>query len=86
MVRYSPHMERSTTHMTFNTMREAREAKGMSQAQLADALGISLGLVSRMESGERKPSNATVYLLATLFRKPIADVARWFGSESQKAA
>lgn len=71
--------------MTTNMMRTAREAKGMSQAQLADALGISLGLVSRMESGERQPSNATLYLLATLFRKPIAEVARWFEHESQAA-
>lgn len=67
-------------------LRIMRERRGWSQAHLADALGISLAHVSRMESGERKPSNATVFLLATLFGKDISEVAAWFTTDEQQAA
>ena len=52
---------RRTTRKTLAVLlREAREARGLSMGQLAEASGVDKGLISRMESGETqnpKPSS-----------------------------
>jgi transcriptional regulator with XRE-family HTH domain len=45
-------------------VREARERRGMSMADLARAAGLSPGAVSRIEHGERSPGAETVSRLA----------------------
>lgn len=43
-----------------NTIRQARERKGWSQVELAEALGLKQQSVSRWEAGESKPRSATL--------------------------
>ncbi len=45
-------------------LRELREAKGMTQAQLGGCPGLSLGGVRDLEQGRNKPSWETVLALA----------------------
>ena len=45
-------------------VREARQKRGMSRADLARAAGLSGGAVSRIESGERSPGAETLARLA----------------------
>lgn len=39
---------------------EIRESKNMNQVEFADAIGISEGMLSRLESGQRKPGRKTL--------------------------
>jgi transcriptional regulator with XRE-family HTH domain len=68
------------------TLSEARDARGWSQSYLADALGVSVAMVSLIENGKRQPTNAQVFLLATLFGVRVAEAAAWFGNETKQAA
>lgn len=45
--------------MTGEELREARERLGMTQAALADALGLSRLFISQMETGFRSVSDRT---------------------------
>ena len=47
-------------------IRKLREAKGWSQAELANELGLTYKYVSKLEVGDRNPSRATVAKLAVL--------------------
>jgi len=38
------------------TLKQAREEKGLSQAELADAVGLKQSTISQYENGSRKPS------------------------------
>ena len=38
------------------TLKQAREGKGLSQADLADAVGLKQSTISQYENGSRKPS------------------------------
>lgn len=51
---------------------ELREAKGMSQVDLARAVGISPHYLGLIESGEREPDSAILRSLAR-----VLDVADW---------
>lgn len=72
--------------VTHKSLSEARDARGWSQAYLADALGISVPMVSLIENGKRQPTNAQVFLLATLFGVRVAEAAAWFAEETTKQA
>lgn len=48
-------------------IRRLRNDRSMTQAALADALGVSTGWVSRLESGDTIPSLGRVLELAALF-------------------
>jgi len=54
-----------------NAMRARREALGLSQADLARALGVSKSLLSRIEAGERQPTDEQVASLAQKLQLPI---------------
>lgn len=45
-------------------IRELREAKGMTQKELADALGINQSAVARWETGENEPTAFNVRRIA----------------------
>lgn len=49
----------------------ARKARGLTQLQVAKALRIPQGRVSRMETGERRVDVVELRQLATLYRKPL---------------
>jgi transcriptional regulator with XRE-family HTH domain len=52
--------------MTADELRALRESWGWSQTQLAEALGVSQGAVSRMESGDRPILQRTALALETI--------------------
>lgn len=46
---------------------ELREKAGMTQEQLAEAIGISQSMIARIENGDREPRKLTKIRLAKLF-------------------
>jgi transcriptional regulator with XRE-family HTH domain len=54
-----------------NRLREAREYVGLSQEDVASALGIPRSSLSALESGKRKVSGVELRRLARLYRRPV---------------
>lgn len=69
-------------------IRSLRQAKGFSQSELAQGVGISSSLLSLLESGRREPTIKTLRVLAeklgvpsgVLFAAALADDAHPFSS------
>ena len=58
--------------MTSEEFRQIRQALGLNQTELADRLGMTQPMVSRIERGEREPTNqqgAAILLLQELLTK-----------------
>lgn len=51
-------------------IRIRRESRGMTQAQLASAIGMSESAIAMYEAGKRKPKDNTVEALADVFNVP----------------
>lgn len=54
-----------------NRLRELREAKGWSQGELGERLGVSRQTVNAIETGRYDPSLPLAFRIAKLFRKTI---------------
>ena len=57
--------------MTSEEFRAIRQALGLTQAELADRLGMTQPMISRIERGEREPTNqqgAAIMLLRELLK------------------
>ena len=54
-----------------NRVREAREAKGLTQAQLADLIGMSRKTVNTVENGVFVPSTVVALKLARALEEPV---------------
>lgn len=52
-------------------LRDAREYVGLSQDEVANALGVSRPAVSQIESGGRKVEATELHLLARLYRRSV---------------
>lgn len=50
------------------TIASHRKAKGMTQADLADLIGVHLVTVGKWECGLTEPRGATLYALAKVFK------------------
>ncbi len=59
-----------------NTLRAAREGKGWTQAQLADAIGVSRKTVNTVENGIFVPSTIIALKLAKAFGQPVEALFR----------
>lgn len=57
-------------HLSEN-IRARRKAKGLTQEQLAEALGVTVGAVSKWESGSTLPDIALIVELAALFEASV---------------
>lgn len=57
-----------------STVRELREAKGWSQAALAEHLGVSRQTVNAIETGKYDPSLPLALRLGRLFNQPIESI------------
>lgn len=57
-----------------NKVRDMRAAKGWSQGDLADALGVSRQSINAIETGRFDPSLPLAFKIARLFGKRIEDV------------
>lgn len=54
-----------------NRLREVREAKGLTQAQLAEAIGVSRKTVNTVENGVFIPSTVIALKLAATLSEPV---------------
>ncbi|MBB3860142.1 putative transcriptional regulator [Novosphingobium hassiacum] len=59
-----------------NTLRAAREGKGWTQAQLADAIGVSRKTVNTVENGVFVPSTIIALKLAQALGQPVEALFR----------
>jgi putative transcriptional regulator len=57
-----------------NRVREAREAKGLTQAQLADLIGTSRKTVNTVENGVFVPSTVIALKLAAALGEPVEEL------------
>ena len=56
-------------------IRAIRESAGVSQAVFAEHIGVTTGLVSKWERGEKKPSRMALKMLALVRTKGLAAIA-----------
>lgn len=61
-----------------NQLRQMRESKGMLQADLAKAVGVSQGIISYWESGENVPGISNLIRLSRVFDISLEDMAKIF--------
>ncbi|MDT0506714.1 helix-turn-helix transcriptional regulator [Novosphingobium sp. MMS21-SN21R] len=59
-----------------NSLRVAREARGWTQAQLADAIGVSRKTVNTVENGVFVPSTVIAIKLAQALGQPVEALFR----------
>ncbi len=64
------------------TIRELREARGWTQADVALRLGVHESMVSRWDRGKRVPRARTQQRLAVLFGVPVDEIAFGEGERS----
>jgi transcriptional regulator with XRE-family HTH domain len=57
--------------MFADRLKEIRSAKGLTQVQLAEALGVSKGTIAMWETGKREPNYETLNELSEIFGKRI---------------
>ena len=57
-----------------NRLRELREAKGLTQAQLADLIGVSRKTVNTVENGVFVPSTVVALKLAKALGSSVEDL------------
>lgn len=58
------------------SLKELRVAHGMTQAELADRLHVSLRTYQRIEYGQQKPNVYVVILLQKIFQKDIEQMIK----------
>ena len=61
----------------YNRIAELRAAKGLSQQQLADAIGVSRKTISTLETGRFTPSVVIALQLAHYFAVPVEQIFRF---------
>lgn len=54
-----------------NRLREARDARGLTQAQLAEAIGVSRKTINTVENGVFVPSTVIALKLAAALGEPV---------------
>jgi transcriptional regulator with XRE-family HTH domain len=71
-------------------LREVRERRFVTQAELADRTGIARATLSRLENGEQRPRISTVRKIADALGVQPEDLVDWAaggdGAETGKAA
>lgn len=55
---------------------EARRARGLTQQQAADALGVARTTLTALEKGDRRPRAAELVRLAEIYGRQVADLTR----------
>jgi putative transcriptional regulator len=65
-----------------NSIRALRFANGeMTQAQLADRVGVTRQTIIAIEQGRYSPSLEVAFQIARVFKVPLDDVFQYLGSE-----
>jgi putative transcriptional regulator len=57
-----------------NTIRIQRAVKNITQAQLAEAIGVSRQTINTIESGKYVPSTVLALKMAKMFEKPVEEL------------
>jgi putative transcriptional regulator len=57
-----------------NRLRVLRAARGWSQGELAQHLGVSRQTINAIETGKYDPSLPLAFKIARLFRRPIEEI------------
>lgn len=57
-----------------NTIRELREAAGLTQEAMANKLGVSRQTVNSLETGKYEPKTVLALRIARLFKTPVEEV------------
>jgi putative transcriptional regulator len=57
-----------------NDVRELRLARGLSQAELAEAMDVSRQTINSIEKGRYLPSLPLAFALARFFARPVEEV------------
>ena len=57
-----------------NDVRELRESRGLSQAALGDALGVSRQTINSIETGKYDPSLPLAIAIAQYFHTNVEDI------------
>ncbi|WP_298802414.1 helix-turn-helix transcriptional regulator [uncultured Pseudokineococcus sp.] len=57
-----------------NDVRELRQAEGLSQRELGEALGVSRQTVNSLETGRYDPSLPLAIAVARRFRRPVEEI------------
>ncbi|MCR9146983.1 MAG: XRE family transcriptional regulator [Rhodobacteraceae bacterium] len=78
-----PHRVREAREKNLETaigreVREVRKARGMTVADLADATGLSVGMLSKIENGVTSSSLTTLQVLSSALSVPITSFFRRF--------
>jgi transcriptional regulator with XRE-family HTH domain len=68
-----------------DNIKKYREAKGLKQEQIADAIGKSKNVVSNWERGDNKPDADTIPLLCGLLGVDANTLMGWDNTEQLKA-
>jgi DNA-binding XRE family transcriptional regulator len=70
---FRDHRDRTrTTHKVGATIRKLREAKGMTQEELADAVGMMRNNISRIEASKHRPTLETMERIAKALKVSVA--------------
>lgn len=64
-----------------NKLKEMREAKGLTQKEVGEKVGVSRQAINAIETGKFDPSIWLAYDLAKLFNSSIEDFFDFEGSE-----
>ena len=64
-----------------NLVKEYRVAKGLSQAELAEAVGVSRNTISSIETGQYSPTAKLAYALCLVLEKSFEEVFYFEGAE-----
>jgi putative transcriptional regulator len=62
-----------------NTLRELRADRGMTQQELADAIGVTRQTVIAIEQDKYSPSLETAFKIAMVFGVPLEQVFQYEG-------
>ena len=57
-----------------NKIKVARAEQGLTQQQLADAIGVSRQTINAIESGKFVPSTVSALKMAQIFRKSVEEI------------
>jgi putative transcriptional regulator len=63
----------------YNRIAELRAARGLSQQQLADAIGVSRKTISTVETGRFTPSVVIALQMARYFEVPVEQIFSFDG-------
>ena len=70
-----PHRSSYTKHTPTWAVTKIREKAGVSQAVFAEHLGVTTGLISKWECGDKKPSRMALKLLGVVKARGLEAVA-----------